>query len=263
MQIFVIHLENDHARRDWISQQFDKLGIPFEFFKACDGRALTPGDLAASYDAKWAKRRIGRPMSPAEIGCALSHIGVYQEIVRRQLPYALVLEDDATLPDDLVEVMEAIPPHISNDKPEVILCGYRYDGRVSGPVQLTAKRQLHAYSPRQGACAYFINYIAARALSSALLPIQNLADGWKRQHFHRMVDFKLIQPTLITQNVVDLPSTIWLAYWNPDGNLGNSRIRVRRALPWLAHKLNRAFWKAVDLPGAGYDRIIRRYGGLQ
>lgn len=263
MQIFVINLENDHARRDWISQQFDKLGIPFEFYQGVDGRALTPADLATSYDAKWARRHIGKSMSPGEIGCALSHIGVYQEIVRRQLPYALVLEDDATLPHDLAEVMEAIKPLISANQPEVILgsCGSKV--KVSPPVKLAGKYQLHECSPTGIACAYVVNSIAAKSLASRLHPVRNLADCWKWLHLHRVVNFKLIQPPLIRPNVVDFPSTISLRYWNPDSNLGNPRIRVTRPISWLSHKLNRAFWKAVDLPVAGYDRIIRRCGGSQ
>jgi GR25 family glycosyltransferase involved in LPS biosynthesis len=38
-----------------------------------------------------------RNMRPGEIGCSLSHIGIFEKIVKNKYPYALVLEDDAKL----------------------------------------------------------------------------------------------------------------------------------------------------------------------
>jgi glycosyl transferase, family 25 len=43
-------------------------------------------------------------MTPAEVACCLSHRGVLEDIVGRKLPYALVLEDDADVDADLLNV---------------------------------------------------------------------------------------------------------------------------------------------------------------
>jgi GR25 family glycosyltransferase involved in LPS biosynthesis len=51
--------------------------------------------------------------TPSIVGCALSHINIWKLIKQRNLPYALVLEDDVDLKDDFVAtVREAIstPP---------------------------------------------------------------------------------------------------------------------------------------------------------
>jgi glycosyl transferase family 25 len=42
------------------------------------------------------------------VGCALSHIGIWQMMVQRQIPLLLVLEDDARLPADFVEKANAL-----------------------------------------------------------------------------------------------------------------------------------------------------------
>ncbi len=42
--------------------------------------------------------------SKGGIGCALSHIGIWQMMVQRQIPLLLVLEDDARLPHNFVEI---------------------------------------------------------------------------------------------------------------------------------------------------------------
>jgi glycosyl transferase family 25 len=41
--------------------------------------------------------------SPGGVGCALSHIGIWQMMVQRQIPLLLVMEDDARLPHEFVK----------------------------------------------------------------------------------------------------------------------------------------------------------------
>jgi glycosyl transferase family 25 len=42
--------------------------------------------------------------SKGGVGCALSHIGLWQMMVQRQIPLLLVFEDDASLPNNFVEI---------------------------------------------------------------------------------------------------------------------------------------------------------------
>jgi glycosyl transferase family 25 len=46
--------------------------------------------------------------SKGGVGCALSHIGIWQQMVQRQIPLLLVIEDDAKIPNDFVEKVNAI-----------------------------------------------------------------------------------------------------------------------------------------------------------
>ena len=108
MHIFVINLERDRERREFMRGQLDCLRLPFEFFQGVYGRALTPDQLAECYTEAGAMRIQCRNLTPSEIGCALGHLGVYRQIVSRKIPYALVLEDDAEIPKLQPEILEAI-----------------------------------------------------------------------------------------------------------------------------------------------------------
>ncbi|WP_084596419.1 glycosyltransferase family 25 protein [Elioraea tepidiphila] len=106
MHIFVINLEHSEDRRDTILSRVQALGLFAEVFTAIDGRSLDLNNC--NYDGR--KRRLfyGKDMTPGEIGCAQSHLAVYREIVRRDLPYALVLEDDAVLVDSLPYALQSL-----------------------------------------------------------------------------------------------------------------------------------------------------------
>ena len=89
--LFVINLAGDTERLDWISRQLDGADIGYERFNAVCPNTLhrLPSNLKA--------RLAASPLRPGEIGCWASHLLVMQQIVRRDLPYALILEDDVRL----------------------------------------------------------------------------------------------------------------------------------------------------------------------
>ncbi|MFN4267075.1 MAG: glycosyltransferase family 25 protein [Aquabacterium sp.] len=98
MKVFVISLSRSQCRRMAIAQHLGSLGIDFEFFDAVDGRALGR-EPALSRGARW-------PLTAGEIGCYLSHVGVWLRVIDEEIPKALVLEDDAVLTPDAWPVIE-------------------------------------------------------------------------------------------------------------------------------------------------------------
>lgn len=106
MHIFIISLDRSKDRRATILSRLDTLGFSAEVFPAIDGGSL---DLQnCDYDGRTRRLIYGKDMTPGEIGCARSHLAVYREIVRRDLPYALVLEDDAVLADSLPYALQSL-----------------------------------------------------------------------------------------------------------------------------------------------------------
>ena len=94
--IYIINLERRIDRKEAIESKLNNLGIAnYEIIKAIDGQQL-PDDLSGMYDDTKAKQ-IHRTMLKSEIACALSHIEIAKKIVANDLPYAVVLEDDAEL----------------------------------------------------------------------------------------------------------------------------------------------------------------------
>lgn len=103
--IFVISLPGS-KRRGTISSQMNRLGLAFEFFDGFDGRGLTGPALKAICNTQASEQLLLRKLAGGEVGCSRSHLLLYEEIVRRRLPWALVLEDDAGLHDDLPDLLQ-------------------------------------------------------------------------------------------------------------------------------------------------------------
>ncbi|MGB3526596.1 MAG: glycosyltransferase family 25 protein [Flavobacteriales bacterium] len=96
-QVFVISKAGDHERKQLIKTSLDAVGIDHEFFDATMGAELDPAELSAITDAEGAlhHKTIPRRLHASVIGCFLSHQRVYDEVIRRELSAAIVLEDDA------------------------------------------------------------------------------------------------------------------------------------------------------------------------
>ena len=86
--VFVISLSRSAERREMACKQMKHLGIQFSFFDAIDGRNLTEGDVGL-VDMVEAKAFSGHELSPGEIGCALSHIKLYEMMVAKTSPSGL------------------------------------------------------------------------------------------------------------------------------------------------------------------------------
>lgn len=102
--IFVINLPRDSARRAKMAARLDGLNRAYRFVDAVDGRALDP----QTYDQRLRRRYFGRELTPGEVGCLLSHKRVCEIICREEIPFAIVLEDDAVLADEFCNVIDAL-----------------------------------------------------------------------------------------------------------------------------------------------------------
>lgn len=97
--IFVITLPGSDHRRAALVAQLEQAGVDYELWFGVDGRDGLPPGEERHVDRERAKRDSHRALGDAEFACALSHHYLYAEIVRRDLPVAVVLEDDARLAD--------------------------------------------------------------------------------------------------------------------------------------------------------------------
>ena len=87
--VFIVSLKEATERRVILREHLQGLEIDFEFIEATRGSALDH-----------AYRKVINPaanMSPQALGCYLSHINIYERILRENIPVALILEDDTVL----------------------------------------------------------------------------------------------------------------------------------------------------------------------
>lgn len=102
MQIFVINLEKDKERFAQIAASLNEYKLPFERIEAVYGASINREEDPSIFTGKeWLVRhnclsstKLVGNLTDGELGCALSHIKVYKEIVARNLPGAIILEDD-------------------------------------------------------------------------------------------------------------------------------------------------------------------------
>ncbi|WP_018901576.1 glycosyltransferase family 25 protein [Rhizobium sp. 2MFCol3.1] len=165
----LINLDRAEARLQSMVEQMNTLGLPFERIAAVDGRAL---DFPiADYDEAGFRRRHGRMTNPGEVGCYLSHVACARRLLETTHDYALILEDDLVLPDNLAVVIgEALAEHRHWD---VLRLSSVNDGRKFPVVPLSQTRSLAiALTREKGSGAYLINRKAAEWICNDLVPMK-------------------------------------------------------------------------------------------
>lgn len=100
----VINLDKDKERMFFMHNQLTKLGIEYRRQSAILGKEYQP--TLSEYDEELAVKKSGHKMLLGEVGCALSHAKVLENIVQEKIPYTLILEDDVVLPENFKEILE-------------------------------------------------------------------------------------------------------------------------------------------------------------
>lgn len=105
--IFVISLHDAKERRNKIAVDLQALDLPFEIVDAIDGRVSLPCKQEKLIDRPRTLAGLRRSMTNAEYACALSHLGIWQRILDRELPGAVILEDDAIVDQPFAKFLTA------------------------------------------------------------------------------------------------------------------------------------------------------------
>lgn len=93
---YLINLDRSPDRLEKMKTEFSKAHLDFERISAVDARTLDE----TSYRVD---NRYDRDLMPGEIGCYLSHIKTLQSFLKTDYEFALIIEDDAILPENLTE----------------------------------------------------------------------------------------------------------------------------------------------------------------
>jgi glycosyl transferase family 25 len=111
--------------------------LNYSIFKGVDGRELTENEINSLYNDATAQvlfekymfktyeKKIKRGLSRSEIGCALSHIKVYKDIIENNYNRVLILEDDALINSGSIQYLKKIVTEIPNQA-DLVYWGYRW-----------------------------------------------------------------------------------------------------------------------------------------
>jgi len=194
--IFVISLARETERR--AAMQRELADFEFEFFEAVDGDRLGESDCQHRLHAEWWRVIRGRQLSPGEIGCFLSHYGLWQRLVEARTPCALILEDDARLEDGFAIIVEEILKadvewDIVNLAPKR---RYRVDRMLAA---LDGVRWLVRYRRRfGGAVGYLIRLEAAEALLHYCWRIRAPIDWLYAEWWQNGLTYLAVDPAIVT-----------------------------------------------------------------
>lgn len=95
--VFAISLARATERRRGLERHLRRLSVSFECVDAVDGQRLALPDLAR------VAPDCGIPRG--QVGCCLSHFGIYERIVAERIPVACIMEDDGRLRASAVKLL--------------------------------------------------------------------------------------------------------------------------------------------------------------
>jgi glycosyl transferase family 25 len=206
IRCYLINLDRSVDRLAVMTKRLAKTGLPWQRVPAVEGREL---DIESDrrVDISGYQARHGKRINPAEVGCYLSHVVALKEfLLRPDLQWAVILEDDVDFAGDFSETIAALLAH-PEEWDMVKLSGF-HSGTPKRTVKLSGKRSLAImWSRMTGSAAYVVNRKAAESYISHLLPMSVPYDhvfdqGWKFDLKIRMVS------PLPTELDPELPSTI-------------------------------------------------------
>lgn len=168
---YIINLDRDVDRWRWMEARATALGLNYKRFPGVLG---AKGDPAELYD----HRRFDH-LTPGEVGCLLSHVGVWKAIAEGEHAAGLVLEDDAHLSDELPRLLKGLS--MTDDAFEVLKMEASPMGIdvVRRPVEVLAPYRIYKLrGPHQGTAAYLVNKATARKLLAHADEIARPIDMW-------------------------------------------------------------------------------------
>jgi len=176
--VFIINLERDIEKKHYMEKMCSEHSLAPQFIKAVYGHDLSSEYIEKITDKVKSIELIGRELTPSEIGCALSHISVYEKMIRDNIEIAIIFEDDITIEKDFFNILESIDK-LPKDW-ESILLGHYPDGLAEQQTLssfwqrkkiTTLSDSVRLILPIYGTHAYMINLRGVKRILKGIYPL--------------------------------------------------------------------------------------------
>lgn len=236
MKAFVINLASAIERRAEMNAWLSKTNIDYEFFNAINGFKLSTEEKLKRYDSEQANEYIKRDLSNGEIGCALSHLEICQNIIDKNIPFALILEDDAApfCPvEKITALLSMLEKNLDPEKPIVVMLSHakKYSAWKKSSLS-TNQFETFPVWEAFGARAYVITNKGAELLKLLLTPLTYPNDYWKWHKDKGLLVYALV-PYLLQGSAHSQNSQI---------SEERSKISVTKPPPGYKHVIYKYFW---------------------
>lgn len=208
LKVYVISLPRCTDRRLEIDRQLAKARISFTYFDAWDKDLLDFQSLVDDRKlgpAKDYNRRSRRHMTRGEIACFLSHASIWHSL-ESSGDTALILEDDAVVPPDLLDILAGTQTSIPENADILQLGGYNHPRKFAGIPHINKDlvRINSSTSPLWQSHAYILTANGAAILNRDAFPICAAVDVYmmRRKILTDELACCAFVPELVTQNTM-------------------------------------------------------------
>lgn len=237
---YIISAKPMNKRKERMLERFAKWGMKPNFFDAIMGNELSKEELQQL-------SATGGLLNEGEIGCVLSHLGVYQKLLESREPCVYVFEDDAKITDEFIELQPQIQQFMEEQREPAVLLLYAIHGHRKACRALSPDVSIMHSLAGSRAHAYVLNRRAAQNLLKAQTPVKVEMDVWAI--YQKMGFLKLYS---LSKNVVWLDeelekvSTIDQVSVRHNKNRKEKKIKAHHIKNWYNHltiKGKIAFWE--------------------
>ena len=227
MKVFVINLDKDISRMAYVDAQLRRLGIAYERVPGVYAKNMTEVERCKAVNRFRWWCAVGREVVLAEIGCALSHYGIYKRMNSNDV--VCILEDDIKIEDAFSERLQEVESFIDKTKPQVVMLS-SHNCKREGRGIIQSKTAICTD-------AYVITHLAAKVLLGANLPMQVPCDHWWRWGKKGLIELYHALPAVVTQNQ---------EMFGTSTQANAVRVSDFPLHKWVYHKIKRLIGKTID-----------------
>lgn len=199
--VYVISLNDAYKRRESIAKELKKQNInDFHIIDAVRGSDLTASEKKTCVfqnkknDHKWYIK-----LNNGQIGCSLSHLKAYKELLKTNYQFALIMEDDAIFNGDLtIALSNAILENFNKNAQILLLSELKLFYKK--PIKKIECRAIVKVLTAVYSHSYFINRTAAINMIDFNYPVKTVADNFMLFRLYCNVNIFGIDPFIVDQN---------------------------------------------------------------
>lgn len=226
MKVLLVNLDRDVDKLAFMTRQLESLGVAYERVSAIYGKAIPAREFKKMYSPFRWWCAVGRPIVPAEVGCAYSHFGIYERLKAGEV--VCILEDDVILDSAFVERLKKVERFVDAERPQVVMLSSHHQLREGMGIVRSAAALCTD--------AYVITQSAAQAVLAANRPLITPCDHWWRWVKSGRIELYHALPTVARQDQVTFVGT------TSEGRQDERRLSFR----FVVRKLGRLLGKPID-----------------